>query len=76
MTAALSPTERRSLDWRNRSMLSAYWRGVRAFRDGVPRARCPYRDAMGHRGTVTWTTAFANAWLDGWDTAEAEERER
>jgi ribosome modulation factor len=42
-------------------------RGYIAALAGKPRSACPYPDKRKPNGKVTFSRAFRNAWLSGWD---------
>ena len=57
---------------KNRAFQSAYRAGVYAAERGNPRTSCPYTDARGASGNVTFSRAFARYWLEGFDDSFAE----
>lgn len=64
----------------NPGFKGAFLKGVKAFKDGVDRNKCPYdrfSEAMVGAGRVvpTWGRAFAGYWLDGWDAAKKDASE-
>jgi len=56
---------------RSRQLLSTFWRGYQACKDGKPRSACPYEDVRGNAGHVTFARAFQRCWLNGWDQAKS-----
>ena len=53
----------------------AIWqRGYLAAQAGEPRSSCPYADKRKKTGAVTWSRAYRNAWLTGWDAYHGRDR--
>jgi ribosome modulation factor len=46
-------------------------RGRQAFRDGVKKSACPYKDIRTRGGAVTWSRAYRKAWMEGWNAEDA-----
>lgn len=55
--------------WRVQRQPVAFWKGVDAYLDGVPRTDNPYRDTRTSTGRQTFSRGYHNAWFRGWDTA-------
>lgn len=47
-------------------------KGRQACRDGVPLHACPYRDIRTPSGHVTWSRAFINEWIAGWQETDRD----
>lgn len=54
---------------------AAYQKGRKAAVAGLPRESYPYIDRRTAGGRVTFSRAFINAWLDGFDDAIEESKE-
>lgn len=54
-------------DWRTPQMRTACARGYEAGLAGEPETQCPYHDVRTPGGHTTFSRAFRNAWIDGWE---------
>lgn len=55
----------------SKSLKTAHNNGKAAFEAGEPKAACPYKDKRKKDGRLTWSRAYRNAWLEGWELGES-----
>lgn len=72
----LSAAKRRACAYRNRAHLAVFWKGHTAALAGEPKSSCPYRDWLSLAGHVTFSRAYQNAWIDGWQHGYLEKKEQ
>lgn len=51
-------------------MRGAFIKGVSAFFSGANESECPYDDIRKPSGKLSWSRAFINSWLDGFEYAK------
>lgn len=52
--------------------LPAYKKGYKARKEGLSRTACPYEDHRKPSGKVSWSRAWRNTWLQGWECADRD----
>lgn len=57
----------------NPAMRGAYLKGAKAAEARRGYNACPYKDKRKPNGLLTWSRAFQNAWLNGYDDYRTQE---